>query len=64
MELCKIFRHKWTYYKLYETNQHIRHCKRCNQLQYRKWHMTSYIWSIGIEYTKLGAEKHVEGYGE
>lgn len=58
--LCELFGHKWTYYELPETNRKARHCKRCNVLQYWKWHMA--IWSNAIEYTEIGARKHVEGY--
>lgn len=63
---CKIFGHKWVYYKLYATNQKLRYCKRCNILQYREWHIRRNMmtWHTAIEYTDAGARKFVEGYGE
>ena len=61
--LCKFSNHKWTYYNLYSTNQRLRHCKRCNTLQYQPKYATG-SWMNAVEYTDAGAKKYVVGSGK
>lgn len=64
--ICDIIGHRWVYHRLDIDGIQIdiRHCKRCDYVQQRKWHMTSNIWMFQNRFTDIGAKKNVEGYGE
>jgi hypothetical protein len=60
--LCKLFGHKWNYYKV---AQHVRVCGRCKKLQYWTtfYPIPNPFWMTAVKYTDKGAREHVAGYG-
>ena len=61
--LCRIFGHRWTYYK--KDAQDFRVCRCCHQMNY--WITfpvaKKAFWMITVQYKEKGAKAHVEGYG-
>ena len=60
---CKLFGHKWTYYRITEPTRYIRVCNICHEMHDRKVVFgPDPIWSITLQYKKYGAKLHVPGY--
>jgi hypothetical protein len=61
--VCRFLGHNWRWFK-FDFTKPIRVCKRCNKVQYQKFHMGALIWVSPVEYTRKGAENNIEHYNE
>ena len=68
--LCKIFGHRWDYYRRETpTAQELRVCRCCHRAQYwgvSPWGLqaTKPAWLGFVQYRTKGAKEYVEGFGQ
>jgi hypothetical protein len=62
--LCKLFGHKWIYYKIDARDYRV--CRCCHQMNHWTvfYPIRNPFWMITVQYKDAGAKAHVKGYGK